>query len=66
MSTATTTKTVYINQNGMAVCADHGGSGLMTRLERDPDADRITTDLDDWMRFDNSRHECETCKKERQ
>ena len=65
MSTATKTKTVYINQNGMAVCADHGGSGHAAALRANPDAWHFVTDLDDWMRFDNSGHECETCKRGR-
>lgn len=63
MSTPTKTRTVYINQNGMAVCADHGGDYLRSALERDPDSTQIFTDLDHWMRFDNCVHECETCKR---
>lgn len=63
MSTTATDEYVYINQNGMTMCRTHGGSGLQARLERDPDAVEILTDLDHWMRFSAKGWECETCKR---
>lgn len=67
MSASTVTDSVWINQNGLITCRDHGGDYLTTAIA-DGDGPEILTPLDHWLRIDAAAavaHDlaCETCKR---
>lgn len=43
-------ETLYINQNGMTFCWQHGGSYLRSYVEAHPTAHQFDTPLDNWLR----------------
>jgi hypothetical protein len=64
---------LYMSNNGMIVCGDHGGMYLKSELTRRPKARKITTPLDHWTAFhsldevhpdDQKYMSCEACGKE--
>lgn len=50
---ATTTASLYVNDNGMTCCVDHGGSYLQSAYARRPEAATYRTPLDAWDRIDD-------------
>ena len=44
---------LYVNNNGMRVCIDHGGSYLRSAQEGAPERKTYVTPLDFWERIDD-------------
>ncbi len=51
MKTATTS--LYVNQNGMTCCVEHGGSYLRSEYAHRPEQCCYGTPLDSWERIDD-------------
>jgi hypothetical protein len=49
----TKTASLYINNNGMTCCIDHGGSYLRSEYAHKPERNTYTTPLDSWERIDD-------------
>jgi hypothetical protein len=52
MATATK-QSLYINQNGMVCCIQHGGSYLNSEYTHAPELRFYTTPLDSWEQMDS-------------
>ena len=48
----TQTASLYINNNGMICCIDHGGSYLRSEYRHAPERRAYQTPLDTWERID--------------
>ena len=44
---------LYVNNNGMTCCVDHGGSYLLSAYEAAPARKTYVTPLDCWQRIDD-------------
>jgi hypothetical protein len=57
---------LYISNGGRVVCKEHGGGYLRSYLNNKPDAKRIETPLDTWLRIpssvDTTNVTCEECE----
>ena len=49
---ATKTNTLYVNDNGMMCCVEHGGSYLRSEYTHAPERNVYRTPLDTWERVD--------------
>lgn len=45
-------ETLYVNQNGMICCVDHGGSYLRSEVQHAPGRHEYRTPLDHWEYVD--------------
>lgn len=48
----TTTASLYINDNGLIACLDHGGSYLRAEYDRAPEQFEYRTPLESWEKVD--------------
>jgi hypothetical protein len=48
----TMTASLYVNNNGMTCCIDHGGSYLSSEYQHAPERNTYVTPLDHWERVD--------------
>jgi hypothetical protein len=48
----TATASLYVNNNGMICCIDHGGSYLSSEYRHAPERATYLTPLDSWERID--------------
>jgi hypothetical protein len=48
-----TAASLYVNDNGMTCCIEHGGSYLRSEYQHAPERDLYRTPLDTWERIDD-------------
>ena len=65
----TSPRFLYVSNNGIVACLEHGGGYLKDEIARRPDAKIIVTPLDHWERVvdgsveDRWTWRCETCER---